>query len=68
MVECKCCSIKLCFKNVKSDQKYKIRSATMNISNNEPLLYLYSVYVDKCGGSCNDNNEPYAILCIPDVV
>ena len=31
------------------------------------LYYPYSVLVNKCSGSCNDINNPYAKLCVPDV-
>ena len=50
-----------------SNQECKIRPETININSNEPLLYPYSVLVNKCRGSCNDINNPYAKLCVPDV-
>ena len=40
----------------------------MNINRNEPSFYPYSVKTNKCGGSCNNINGPYAKLCVPDVV
>ena len=40
----------------------------MNINSDEPSFYLYSILVNKCGGSCNDINNLYAKLCVPDVV
>ena len=40
----------------------------MNISSNKPSFYPYSILVNKCSGSCNNVNEPYAKLCVPDVV
>ena len=51
-----------------SDQECKVRPAIMNIINNEPLFYPYSVLVNKCSGSCNDINNTYTKLCVPDVV
>ena len=50
-----------------SNQECKIRPEAININSNEPLLYPYSVLVNKCRGSCNDINNPYAKLCVPDV-
>ena len=50
-----------------SNQECKVRPETININSNEPLLYPYSVLVNKCRGSCNDINNPYAKLCVPDV-
>ena len=40
----------------------------MNINNNEPLFYSYSILVNKYSDSYNDINNPYAKLCTPDVV
>ena len=51
-----------------SNQECKIRPAIRNINSNEPLFYSYSVLVNKCSGSCNDVNNPYAKLCVPEVV
>ena len=39
----------------------------MNVNSNEPLFYPYSIFVNKCSGSCNDINDPYAQLRVPDV-
>ena len=40
----------------------------MNINGNEPSFYLCSVKINKCNGSCNNINDPYAVLSVPDVV
>ena len=37
-----------------NNQEFKIRTKTINISNNEPLFYPYSNEVNKCGGSWNN--------------
>ena len=50
------------------NQECKIRSAMVNINSNEPLFYLYSILLNKCSGSCNDINNPYAKLCLLDIV
>ena len=49
-----------------NNQKCKIRWEIININSNEPSFYPYSVKISKCSGSCN--NDPYAKLCVPDVV
>ena len=51
-----------------SNQEYKVRPAIMDINNHEPLFYPYSILVNKFSGSCNDINNPYTKLCVPDVV
>ena len=51
-----------------NNQVCKIRPATININYNEPLFYPYTILVSKCSGSCNDINNPYAKLCVLDVI
>ena len=51
-----------------NNQECKIRTKIININNNEPLFYQYSTEVNKCSGICNNVNDPYSKLCVPDVV
>ena len=51
-----------------NNQESKVRLAIININSNEPLFYPYSVLVNKCSGSCNNINDPYSELCVPDVI
>ena len=51
-----------------SNQKCKVRPVIMNINSHELLFYPYSIQRNKCIGSCNNVNDPYAKLCVPDVV
>ena len=51
-----------------NNQRCKIRPETININRNEPLFYPYSIKINKCSGSCNNINDPYSKLRIPDVV
>ena len=39
-----------------------------DINANEPVFYPYSIKVNKRSGNCNNINDPYAELCIPDVI
>ena len=50
------------------NQERKIRTRIIDINSNEPLFYPFSISVNKCSGSCNNINDPYANLCVPDVV
>ena len=34
----------------------------------EAVFFPFSIKTNKCSGSCNNINNPYAKLCIPDVV
>ena len=64
----------MCFNEWYSDNVFqcfnecKVTPAIMNTNSNEPLFYPYSVLINKCSGSCNDIDNPYAKLCIPDVL
>ena len=40
----------------------------MNFNSNEPSFYPYSIVVNKCSGNCNNINDRYAKLCVPDVI
>ena len=32
------------------------------------VFYPYSIKVNKCSGSCSSFNDPYAKLCVPDII
>ena len=46
----------------------KIRTEILNLSTNEPMFYPYSIKINKCKGSCNTINDPYAKICVPDQI
>ena len=43
-----------------NNQECKIRSEIINLNTNEPMFYPYSIKINKCKGSCNAINDPYA--------
>ena len=51
-----------------NNQEYKVKPVLMNIISDEPSFYPYSILVNKSSGSCNNINNPYFKLCIPDLV
>ena len=51
-----------------NNQECQVRPEIININSNELLFYPYTVKMNKCSGSCNNTNDPYAEMCIPDVV
>ena len=51
-----------------NNQECRIRPEIININSNEPTFYPYSIKVNKCSGSCNNINDSYAKLCVPDVI
>ena len=32
------------------------------------MFYPFSIKINKCSGICNNISDPYAKLCVPDVV
>ena len=51
-----------------ANQECKVRLQIVNANSNEPVFYPFSIETSKCSGSCNDINEPYAKMCVSDVV
>ena len=51
-----------------SNQPCKARPEIINVDNNNLIFYLFSIKTSKCGGNCNNINDPYAKICIPDVI
>ena len=50
------------------NQEYKIRPEIVNINSNNSIFYPFSIKINKCSGSCNIINNPYAKVCVPDVI
>ena len=51
-----------------NNQECKARPKIININNNEPVFYPYSIKVNKCSRSCSNIIDPYAELCVPGVI
>ena len=56
----KCVSVK--------NQENKARPENVDINSNNPIFYPFSIKVNKCNGNCNNINDPYAKICVPDTV
>ena len=50
------------------NQEFKVRPEIVDISSNDPLFYPFSIKINKCSGNCNNINDPYAKICVPDIV
>ena len=46
----------------------KVRPEIISINSNDPMSYPFSVKINKCSGNCNNVNDPYAKICVPDVI
>ena len=51
-----------------NNQACKVRPEIFNVNSNEPVFYPFSIKTSKCRGSCNNINDPYAKICVPDSV
>ena len=51
-----------------TNKECKVRPETINVNSDEPVFYPFSIKTSKCSGSCNNINDPYAKICVPDVV
>ena len=51
-----------------NNQPCKAIPKFINVNSNNPIFYLFGIKTSKCSGSCNNSNDPYANICVPDVV
>ena len=51
-----------------NNQECKIRPQIVNVNSEEPVFFSFSIKTRKCSSSCNNINDLYAKLCVPDVV
>ena len=51
-----------------NNQECKIRPKIINLNTNEPLFYPYNIKINRCKGSCNTINNPYAKTCVPNEI
>ena len=50
------------------NHKCKVRREIININSNNPIFYSFSVKINKFNGNCNNINDPYARICVLDIV
>ena len=50
------------------NQKYKTRSQVININSNNPICYPFSIKINKSIWNYNNINNPYAKICVPDII
>ena len=50
------------------NQECKVRPEIINVNSNNPIFYPFSIKINKCSGNCNNINNPYAKICVPDVI
>ena len=51
-----------------NNQEFKVRPEIVNVNSDELVFFPFSIKTSKCSGSCNNINDPYAKLCVSDVL
>ena len=51
-----------------NNQECKVRPQIVNVNGDDPVFFPFSIKTSKCSGSCNNVNDPYAQLCVPDII
>ena len=49
-----------------SNQECKARPEIVNVNSNNPIFYPFKT--SKCSDNCNNTNDPYARICVPDII
>ena len=50
------------------NQECKTRLQVFHINSNNPIFYPFSIKISKCSGNCNNINNPYSKICVPDII
>ena len=51
-----------------TNQECRVRPKIVNINSNEPVFYPFNIKTSKCSGSCYNINDPFAKVCVFDVI
>ena len=51
-----------------NNQECKARPEIINVNSNNPVFYPCRIKTSECSGNCNNNNDSYVKICVPDVV
>ena len=50
------------------NQECKTRPQVVNVNSNIPIFYPFGIKISKCSGNCNNINDQYSKICVPDTV
>ena len=51
-----------------NNQACKAIPQVVNANSINPIFYHLSIKKSKCSGNCNNINDPYARICVPDII
>ena len=50
-----------------NNQACKARPQVVDANSNNSVFYPFIIKTSKCSGNCNNINDPYAKICVPDI-
>ena len=50
------------------NQECKVRLQIVNVNSVDPVFFALSIKTSNCSSSCNNINDAYANICVPDVI
>ena len=50
------------------NQECKARLQVVNVNSNNPVFYPFGIKISKCSGNCNNINNTYSKICVPDII
>ena len=51
-----------------NSQECRVRPEIVSFNSDEPVFYPFSIKTSKCSSSCNNINDSYAEMCVPEVI
>ena len=51
-----------------NDQECKVKPEIINVNSDELVFYPFSIKASKWSSSCNNINDPFSKMCVPDVI
>ena len=51
-----------------NNQEFKVGLQIVIVNSNSPVFFPFSIKTSRCSGRCNSINNPYAKICVPDVI
>ena len=50
------------------NQECKKILQVVDVNSNNPISYPFSIKISKCSVNCNNNNDTYSKMCLPDII
>ena len=51
-----------------NNQECKVRPRIVNVNSDEPVFFPFIIKTSKCNGTWNYINDPFAKLCVPNML